>query len=80
MRERGMGGYWGKGMFTWDLLDGCDGNFFGCCDECVGGVGGGDDNYRVSCDDEGGDGTDERGADEAVVGLVESSNVGHVEG
>ena len=80
MRERGMGGYWGKGMFTWDLLDGCDGNFFGCCDECVGGVGGGDGNYEVGCDYGAGDGTAECGADGDVFDLVEGRNVGNVEG
>ena len=60
----------------------------GCCDECVGLLGGGDNNYRVDFDDVLGDGvcdggyavTDECGADGAVVGLVEGSNAGYVEG
>ena len=52
----------------------------GCCDECVGGVGGGDDNYGVVCDDGAGDGTYECVANGYVVGLVEGSNCGYVEG
>ena len=50
----------------------------GCCDECVVGVGGGDDNDGVGCDDGAGDGTSKCGADGAVVGLVEGSNVGNL--
>ena len=58
----------------------------GCCDECVGGVGGGDDNDRVGCDYVAGDrvcgggciGTDKCGANGAVVGLEEGNNVGYV--
>ena len=52
----------------------------GCCDECVGGVGEGDDNDVVGCDDGAYDGTDKCGANGAVVGLVEVSNIGYVEG
>ena len=52
----------------------------GCCDECVSGVVGVDDNDRVVCDYGDGYGTDECGADRSVVGLVEFSNLGHVEG
>ena len=80
MRKHGMGGFGDIGMFTWDLLDGGDGNLVGCCDECVGGVGGGDVNDGVGCDDGAGDGTDYCGADGAVFGLVEVRNVGYVEG
>ena len=51
-------------------------------------MGGGDDNDEVGCDDGAGDGvrdegcigTEECGANEDVVGLVEVSNVGYVEG
>ena len=74
-----MGGSEGIGMFTWDVLDVGDGNLVGCCDEYVGGVVGGDNNYRVGCDDGAGDGTDECGADGAMVGLVEGRNVGACE-
>ena len=60
----------------------------GCCDECVGGVGGVDDNDRLGFYDGAGGGvcdgwcigTDKCGADGGVVGLVEGSNVGYVEG
>ena len=78
MRELGMGGSGGIGMFTWYVLYGGDGDLVGCCDECVVGVGGGDDNDRVGCDDGAGDGTAKCGADGAVVGLVEGSNVGNL--
>ena len=52
----------------------------GCCDECVGEFGGGDDNGGVGCDYGSGDGTDKCGANGAVVGLVRGRNVGYVEG
>ena len=65
-----MGGSRGIGMGHRDLLDGVDGNLVGFCDECVAGVGGGDDNYRVGCDDGSVDGTDDCGSDGAVVDLV----------
>ena len=59
----------------------------GCYDECIDGLGGGDDNYVVGFYDEACDGvfnggcivTDECGADGAVVGLVEGRNVGYME-
>ena len=52
MRENGVGGSGGIGVFTWYLLDGGDVDLVGCCDKCVGGVGGGDDNDGVGFDDE----------------------------
>ena len=76
MREHGMSVSGGIGMGTWDVLDGGDGDLVDCCDGCVGGVGGGDDNSGVGCDYGSGDGTDKCGADGAVVGFVEGSNVG----
>ena len=54
--------------------------WFSCCNECICGVGGDDDNDIVGCNDGAGDVTDECGADGAVVGLVEGINVGYVEG
>ena len=51
----------------------------GCFDECLGRVGGVDDNDGVGCDDGAGDGTYECGADGDVVFLVEVSNFGYVE-
>ena len=54
-----MGDSGGIGMFTIDVLDGGDGYLVGCCDECVAGVDGGDENEGVSCDDGAGDNTDE---------------------
>ena len=80
MRERGMGGSGVIGMGNLDVVDGGDGHLVGCCDECVVGVGGGYDNDRVSCDDGDGDVTDYCEANWDVVGLVEGSNVGCVEG
>ena len=58
MREHGMGGSEGIGMVTWDVLDGFDGDLVGCCDECVGGVGGWDYNDGLGFNDGAGDGTD----------------------
>ena len=52
----------------------------GCCDECVGGVGGDYNNDGLGCDDGAGDVTDKCGADGAVVGLVYGINVGNVKG
>ena len=75
-----MGGSGGIGIGTWDVVDGGDGNLVGCCDECVGGVSGGDDNDGVGCDYGAGDDTDEYGPDGAVGSLVEGINVGYVEG
>ena len=43
-------------------------------------MGGGNDNDVVGCDDGAGDGTDECGADGAVIFLVEGRNVEYVEG
>ena len=87
-RERGMVGSGGIGMGTGEVSDGGDGDLVGCCDEFVDGVGGGNDNYGMGCDDGVGDGvcnggfvgTDECGADGDVVGLAEGSNVGYGEG
>ena len=74
-----MGGSGGIGMGTWDVLDGSDGDLVGCCDECLGRVGGVDYNDGVGCDDWAGDGTYECGTDGDVVVLVEGSNVVYVE-
>ena len=70
MREHGMGGSGGIGMFTWYVLNGGDGDLVGYCDEYVGGVGGGDDNDRLGYDDVSGDSTGKCGVDGAVVDLV----------
>ena len=80
MRECGMSGSGGIGMFTLDVLYRGDGNLVGCCDECVGGVGRDDDNYRVGFDDGDVDVTDECGYDGGVVGFLEGRNIGNVEG
>ena len=75
-----MGGYEVIVMGTWDIVYGDDGDLIGCCDECVCGVGGSDDNDRVGDDDGAVDGTDKCGSDGAVFGSVEGRNIGYVEG
>ena len=80
MMERGVGGSGGIGMFTWDVLDGGEGDLVGCCYEFVGGVGGGNYNYVVGFYDGAGNGPDKFGAKGDVFYLVEERNVGHLEG
>ena len=67
-------------MGTWYVLDVVDGELVRFCDECVDGVGEGNNNDRVGCYDGSCDGTDKCCADGAVVDLVEGSNFGYVEG
>ena len=79
MRERRIGGYGGTWMVTWDVFYGGDEGLIGFCDECVGEVGEGSDNYGLGFDD-GCIDTDKCGVDGAVVGLVEGRNVWCMEG